>query len=67
MGSRKDLVSAKSTGKSLEVFKLRDGMNRSDQICIFKKIVWLEGREGFQRVAVDVQRPVRRLGQCPGD
>lgn len=45
MGLLKISVPAKKTGKSLEVFKQRDGMNRSDQICIFKKIVWLVGKE----------------------
>lgn len=35
-------VSPKSIRKSLEVFKQGHGMNKSGEICIFKKIVWLE-------------------------
>lgn len=60
-------VSLKSVRKSLKVFKQRDSTNRSDEICIFKKIVWLVGSTWIVEGKSGFWRPFRRLGQCPGD
>lgn len=38
-------ISPKSIRKLLKIFKQRDGMNKSVQICIFKKVPWLIGGE----------------------
>lgn len=55
-------VSPESIRKSWKVVKQRDGTNRSEGICIFKKIVCLVGRKWIVEGKSGSWKPVRRLG-----